>query len=191
MGRNKANKPRRGESNGLTDMANRAAANRHSGTEAKKAASVIFVAVAVSVLACFGIVAAVDEIIDRAVFVTIHPDGPLTSPSAISFVAHNYNRFLAAQNLRWQCGIDYTKELSMGPDTPAPAEGRSGHAVTVPPSGNTRFSCTVSKSASLGARVVPSVHYRMLWTKGGNRGRRMIWRTDADPPQWVEDRLAP
>ena len=191
MGRNKANKPRRGESNGLTDMANRAAANRPSGTEAKKAASVIFVVVAVSVLACFGIVAAVDKIIDRAVFVTIHPDGPLTSPSAISFVAHNYNRFLAAQNLRWQCGIDYTKELSMRPDTPAPAEVRSGHAVTVPPSGNTRFSCTVSKSASLGARVVPSVHYRMLWTKGGNRGRRMIWRMDADPPQWVEDRLAP
>jgi hypothetical protein len=174
-----------------TDMANRAAANRHSGTEAKKAASVIFVVAAVGVLAWFGIVAVVDEIIDRAVFVTIHPDGVLTSPSEISFVAHNHNRLLAAQNLHWQCSIDYTKELNMGPDTPAPPVGMSGHAFRVPPSGNTRFSCTVSKSASSGARVVPFVDYRMLWTKSGNKGRRMIWRTDANPPQWVEDASAP
>jgi hypothetical protein len=147
---------------------------------------------ALGVSACFGIVALVNEIIDRAAFVTIHADGPLTSPSEISFVAHNSNRFLAAQNLRWQCGIDYTEQLNLGPDTPPPPpEGTAVQAVTVPPSGNTRFSCTVSKLASLGARVVPSVHYRMLWTQTGNRGRRMIWRADADPPQWVVDRLAP
>jgi hypothetical protein len=150
------------------------------------------VAAAVGVLACYGIVALADEIIDRATFVTIHADGPLTSPNEISFVAHNNNRFLAAQNLRWQCGIDYTKELSLGSDTPPPPpEGMSGHVTTVPPSGNTRFSCTVSKPASLGARVVPYVRYRMLWTKTGNGGRRMVWRDHADPPQWVADRLAP
>jgi hypothetical protein len=166
-------------------MANKEFANR------KKAASVIFSVAAVGALACYGIIAAPDEIIDRAVFVTIHPDGPLTSPSEISFVAHNYNRFLAARSLRWQCGIDYTKELDIGPDTPAPVEEVPGLAVTVLPSGNTRFSCKVSKSANLGPRVVPFVHYRMLWTKSGNKGRRMIWRADVDPPQWVADPLAP
>jgi hypothetical protein len=189
--RHETKKPRREESNGLANMANREAANRPSGAEATKAASLIFVVAAVGVLAWFSIVAVVDEIIDRAVFVTIHPDGPFTSPSEISFVAHNYNRFLAARNLHWQCGIDYAKELNMRPDTPAPPESMTGYGVTVPPLGNMRFSCAVGKSASLGPRVVPFVRYRMLWTKSRNKGRRMIWRADVNPAQWVEDRLAP
>jgi hypothetical protein len=162
-----------------------------SGTEAKKAAPTIFVAAAVGMLAWSGIVEGVHERLDRALFVTIHPDGPFTSPSEISFVAHNYNRFLAARNLQWQCGVDYTNELNMRPDTPAPPEGMPGYGVTVPPLGNMRFSCVVGKSASLGPRVVPFVRYWMLWTKSRNRGRRMIWRADVNPPQWVEDRLAP
>jgi hypothetical protein len=149
-----------------------------------------YIAVAMSMLA-YGIAEGVDEIVGRAAFVTIHPDGTLTSPGEISFVAHNHNRFLAARNLKWQCGIDYTKELNMKPDAPAPPEGTPGHAVGMPPSGNTRFSCRVGKSAGLGPRVVPSVHYRMLWTDSHNSGRRMIWRADTDPPLWVEDRLAP